>query len=196
MEPVMPWGVKLPMVYSVPQIVPGTNRLAILRNSSTGKPFVKREPRADAFKEHLKAGTLQSVTAARSTAPFVDVRFPLDGAQCQIRVDVLFAFSRSGNGPGRMKTADLDNLKKMVFDALVGTLIDDDRWITEGYAAKGSGSDADTNDRICLIVSRAGYRDAAQLDWLALNLPILPPWRPENQGKILLAPAGVLKKIN
>lgn len=196
MQPIIPWGLKLPMVYKVPKIVAGTNRLSILRNSRTGRPFVKRDEHSDAFEAHMKAGTLQILRAARQTSQFADVTFPLVGVDCHIRVDVLFAFSVLGRGPSRMKLCDLDNLKKLVFDALIGTLIDDDRYITEGFAAKGAGVANELEDRVCLIVSRAGYRDAAGLDWLAQNLPILPPWRPENQGKILLARPGDLKNIN
>jgi hypothetical protein len=196
MERVLPWGLKLPIIYQVPQIVPGTNKLSILRNQHSGKPLIKRDPRADTFKEHLKAGTLQILSAARSLPPFANVQFPLDGAQCQIRVDVLMAFSLEGTGPQRLKTSDLDNLKKSIFDALSGTLIDDDRFITEGYTAKGSGFPGDPNDRICLIVSRAGYRDSAALDWLGNSLPLLPPWRPQDQGAIILARPGDLKNMH
>lgn len=195
-EPIIPWGLKLPMIYKVPQIVAGTNRLAILRNGGTGRPFIKREAKADAFKEHVKAGALAILGTAKRTPQFAGVSFPLAGAECQIRVDVLLAFSMIGRGPARMRTSDLDNLKKMIFDALTGTLIDDDRWITEGFAAKGTGVPNEPEDRVCLIVSRAGYRDAAGLDWLANSLPILPPWRPENQGKILLVRPGDVKNFN
>lgn len=181
----LPWGHKLLLIYEVPAIVPCTNKLMIMRNARTGKPFAKRDKRADTFTEQIHASTLKLLEGLKKEHAFLEgVRFPLDGKDCQLRIDVLLGFNAAGQGQGRLKRADIDNLKKGIFDGLEGALIDNDRWITEGYTAKGTAPENCQGDMIVLGVSRAGFRDWQGLQFLA-GIPIFAPWRPQDRSPII-----------
>ena len=184
-ENVLPWGAKLLLMYEVPSIIPCTNKITILRNSRTGKPFAKRDSKADNFTGLIHSATLRLIEKLKKEHEFLnDVRFPLAGAECQLRIDVLLAFNAAGKGQSRLKQADIDNLKKGIFDGLEGALIDNDRFITEGYTAKGTAPDNCEVDMIVLGVSRAGFRSWPELYSLA-GMPVFSPWRPQDRSPII-----------
>lgn len=185
MDRILPWGLQLLLIYGVPQIVPTANKLTVIRNPRSKKPRIFRDKKAQIFRDHIKAATWQLLGELKKKNPAIeDIKFPITGSECQLRCDVLFGFAQFGRGPDRMVRSDLDNLKKGVFDGLEGALIDDDRWIVEGYAAKGKAPPGAKGDTILIVVSRAAFRDARALELLA-QLPIFPPWRAEDQSKII-----------
>ena len=183
---VLPWGKQLLFIYEIPQIVPGSNKLTIVKHPRSRKPTIIRNKNARMFRDHINAGTLELIGRLKKKDPeLADISFPLTGSECQLRVDVMFGFNLSGRGPARMTQSDLDNLKKGVYDGLEGSLVDDDKWITEGVSAKGQAPPNAKGDMITVTVSRAGFRDWGALEFLA-KMPPLPPWRPQDRSKIIL----------
>lgn len=190
----LPWGHKLVLLYEVPAIVPCTNKLTLVRNSRSGKMFPKREKKADTFKERIHYSTRQLLGDLKKKHAFLEgVHFPLDGSECQLRVDVILGFNAAGQGQSRMKRSDIDNLKKGIFDGLEGALIDNDRFITEGFTAKGTAPESCQGDLVVLGVSRAGFRDQQDLQFL-VGMPIYPPWRAEDRSPII-KPVQPVQKI-
>lgn len=184
----LPWGYVLVLMYRVPRIVPGANKVR------AGKGKVWRDEKAEAFRDHVSAATFSMLGDLKRKDPVVSaVNFPLPGEECQIRADTAFGFSRAGRGPARMRASDRDNLAKMFYDGLEGALIDDDRWITEGYIAKGEAPDDIGSDEVIFCaVSRAGFRSAEHLQALC-SLGPLPPWYAEAapQAKKIIRPQFV-----
>lgn len=183
----LPWGLVLRFIYHVPRIVPTANKLTIVRHPGRKKSTIIRKKEAHVFCDHIKYLTMNKIMNMKRANPqeLGTVLFPIAGAQCQLRVDILFIFCQKNRGSSRMTRSDLDNLKKGVFDGLQGALIDDDRWVVEGYAAKGKAAVQDREDIIIVQASRAGFRDAKAMEFLATMGP-LPPWRREDRSKIIL----------
>jgi len=175
----LPWGLVIEITYPVPRIVAGANRIM----AAGGRVF--RSKKATAFREHIHALTLQAIQGLKREDPRVAaVKFPISGEECQLRVDVAFGFSQGGRGPARMRSSDRDNLAKMFYDGLEGALIDDDKWITEGYIAKGQAPKGASDEMIYATVSRAGFRNPAHL-YALTTLGVLPPWGPKQKSKII-----------
>lgn len=181
----LPWGHKILLIYEVPSIVPATNKITLIRNKRTQKMQPIRNRKANSFIEMIHVSTLKLLQELKKKHAFLEgIHFPLDGSSCQLRVDVILGFNAAGRGQGRLKRADVDNLKKGIFDGLEGALIDNDRWITEGYTAKGTAPPECKGDMILLGVSRAGLRDWRALQFLA-GMPIFAPWRLEDRSPII-----------
>jgi len=178
----LPWGMVIILAYRVPRIVAGANRIM----AAGGRVF--RSRKALVFKEHIYASTLKLIGDLRRRDPaLAAVKFPIEGERCQLRVDVAFGFSQSGRGPARMRSSDRDNLAKMFYDGLEGALVDDDRWITEGYIAKGQAPEGASDEMIYATVSRAGFRDPKHL-WALTTLGVLPPWAPKREPSRIIKP--------
>ncbi len=186
MDRILPWGKQILFIYEVPQIVAGANALTIVKRPSSRKPMIIRNKNAQMFRDHIHFGTREILGKLKKSDPdLADISFPLAGSECQLRVDVMFGFNTTGRGPARMIASDKDNLNKCVYDGLEGSLVDNDKWITEGNSAKGKAPPKAKGDVIVITASRAGFRDWEALEFLA-KMPLLPPWRLQDHSKIIL----------
>ena len=184
---------------TVPRIIPTGNKREIMRNRSTGRPFIMPNLEAQNFRAHVRAGCQQLVGELRKNPEFTRIHFPIDTGECPLRIDCFFCFQPESGRARCMRSSDEDNLKKGLYDGMKGVVFDDDRGIVEGYFAKGVAptmlqGKPFRDEVIFCILSRAGYRTA---EWFAtlFEIPVLPPWRPEDQSPILRPDAPGMGKI-
>ena len=177
------------MLLPIPELVATGNRNIIVMNRGTHKRRVVKDEKARTFRAHIAAAAHEALGVMKRRQPELAVlHFPISGAECQLRVDVLFCFCTANRGAARLTRSDEDNLKKGVYDGIKGVIVDDDNWIVEGYWARGKAPEKAVEDAVLLTISRAGFREWRELEPLA-RLPILPPWRREDRSKVL-APQG------
>lgn len=189
------YGKEIMMAVSGLKILPVGNLLMIRQRGKKGR-YIARKDEAEVFVKGMRSSFRECITGLRNQGNAIvkDVKFPLDGKACQIRVNVYLAY-----GPDDLKalhTSDVDNVLKGIYDALksgpvypIGEwgLIDDDRYIVGGYAEKGEAPGDGQGSRIIVRISRARIRSADEMGRLIVaGIPIFPPFRAEDQSSIIM----------
>lgn len=191
----IPWGMSCRFNLPVPRFASGNKRDMVV-NRSTGRWFPKPNLDAQNYRKHLQAGLQEFIQNLKDPgAP----RFPIDAHE--VRLDLYFGFAADEDGSyRRMKLSDIDNLFKITQDALQGIVIGKDNRISEIHGAKVMMPPDVRTDWLWLLISRSGYRSAAQMELFlkAGGAGALWPWRPGDEkarGEEGSAIAAPQKKI-
>lgn len=190
---ILDWGMELRFWIQGIRLVPVGNLNEVVKLGM--RRSIRKSAEAEAFIRQIRATTMQLVKKLKTEQPEMEkVRFPLPGAECPIRVDILVGYSKADEQD--LYRHDLDNLAKGILDGLkYGEIdkgvsfgiIDDDRYITELVMAKGQAPPDDPETRILIKISRAGFRDSRGLAYLMNAVGPFPPWLPaiQNPTRIL-----------
>lgn len=186
----IPYGREISILIEDIQILAAGNMEEIRQRGRKGR-YIARKAEAERFIKAIRSSLRQGITGLVNQGNEVvkDVKFPLDGKVCGLRVDVYLGYGPEARGS--MKKQDVDNVLKGVYDALkegpvypAGNwgLINDDRYIVGGYCEKGEAP----RSQILLRISRARIRTEEEMGGLVnMGVPIFPPFRAEDQSRIV-----------
>jgi Holliday junction resolvase RusA-like endonuclease len=193
-----PWGLPIALwVFLKPMSV--NNKHKIRRRKGSLKPFVMKTKEAEQYTRNVRAGFMAGYNALRKQLPLTKGPFEID-----LRVDVFFQWCKADRTHGEMRSSDIDNLLKGVYDALQWGLvapgvkwglIKDDRQITEGFTAKGEAPEDGDGSRISVLFSRAGLRDPQGMAAAMQGLGALWPWTFQQQTPTKIITPGTGPRI-
>ena len=198
-KPEIPYGHEITLMVGGLKILAVGNMTEIRQRGKKGR-YIARTAESDRFIKAIRSTLREGIRSLQKKGEIVvrDTTFPIDGKECQIRLNVFLAY-----GPEdlkAMRTQDVDNVLKGIYDAVkTGPVypagewgfIDDDRYIVGGYVEKGEAPDDGMGSRIILKISRARIRNSDEMaGLLSMGIPIFPPFRIQDQSNILLGPSA------